>query len=240
MYAVVVRYIQAKERYTGCIYDWDELFEFLANHNMSDSSTRIRLAYSDLVKLVKGTIDIEKPSKSCNGAWEVKASAVKMPGLGKDIYDLAYAMSPTHSLISDRNDISAKAINGWLKFSKNNSGKKLDDINNPQNSDPNDDCFVWKGDQSGKVGIKNSRRRDILPADVADVLNRSYSKQAVKDWESIMQSTQEKLKNMYSSQEIYDGVVYSLIKAGDNLFAEKYDNLSEVKKFIQTLLRQTT
>ena len=105
--------------------------------------------------IVEGYIMIEKPSQPCNRAWEVKFSAG--PRLGKIVYGVGYAMSPSGALISDRDNVSNTARMGWRRAydSETRPKKPLDDFRHPPEDanefhrdhhtadDKSDDCKTY-------------------------------------------------------------------------------------------------
>ena len=85
----------------------------------------------------------------CRGAWEVITSYY--PGKGELLYKLAFALSPTGLLMSDRAEVSRGAQSRWRKISDTHSGLPLDDMEHPpghdnHTDDPEDDCVVLSGD----------------------------------------------------------------------------------------------
>lgn len=66
-------------------------------------------------------------------------------GDGKLMYSLAYALSPTGTIIPDRSAVSKTARVAWKKVaaSGKTKSKDLDDVNNPQTEPKEDDCDVW-------------------------------------------------------------------------------------------------
>jgi hypothetical protein len=79
----------------------------------------------------------------CYGSWMVYKSAG--PGMGKYVYGLGYALSPSGLLIPDRETVSPTAREGWKKQAAKRGKKPLDDITLPVHSrrtpnDPHDDC----------------------------------------------------------------------------------------------------
>jgi hypothetical protein len=117
----------------------------------------------DLVEqhIMLGVINIVKTHNPCNGAWEVKQSAVKNPGDGGVLYDIAFGLADG-PLTSDRRSVSPSAQRGWAGVKKSRGGKPFDDIRNPQTPDKSDDCEVHKNGDVCKSHV------DI------DALNRSY------------------------------------------------------------------
>ncbi len=97
-------------------------------------------------KLIKGLISITQPDSPCWGASEVKFSAGK--GLGKTIYNLGYAMSPSRKLIPDRSSVSQDARDAWAGVFKGNKLKRyhLDNKDKKRTPEPEDDCSVHDPD----------------------------------------------------------------------------------------------
>ncbi len=108
-------------------------------------------------KLIRGLISIAPAGDPCWGASEVKFSAGK--GLGKIIYNLGYAMSPSRKLIPDRQKVSQDARDAWGKVLNNKAFPKfrLDNKEHPKDTshkdahteDPKDDCSVHQPDEKG-------------------------------------------------------------------------------------------
>ena len=60
------------------------------------------------------------------GAWEVTHAAA--PNLGKILYGIGYAISPSGLLMSDRHQVSFEADAAWKKASKERNHFKLDNL----------------------------------------------------------------------------------------------------------------
>lgn len=105
-------------------------------------------------EIVRGMIVVGSPvDGKCNGAWQVLNSAG--PGLGKIVYSVGYALSPTGRLIPDRGSVTDAARSGWdAQATKGRIRQPLDDKkhrhNEPGNEyhtdDPSDDCGVYLRD----------------------------------------------------------------------------------------------
>jgi hypothetical protein len=109
-------------------------------------------------QVMKGVIKIVAPSKNsgpCYGAWQVvKANG---EGYGRELYGLAYAMSPSGKLISDREQVSDDAIDGWKNAASKRKALPLDNLwhihKTPESyhtDDPQDDCRTysqWPGEK---------------------------------------------------------------------------------------------
>jgi hypothetical protein len=126
---------------------------------------------------MRGVIQIAKTPLHCNGAWEIKYSAVKNKGDGGLIYGVAFAMSPKGILTPDRHQVSYRAQDGWLKQASR-GGKPFDDFYAPRSkkltpNDTSDDCtmhvedFEEDGCVDGHIDV--------------DSLNRSYESEG---WET--------------------------------------------------------
>jgi hypothetical protein len=65
-------------------------------------------------------------------------------GPGKLMYGLAYALSPSGLLISDRESMTSDAVSAWKGMAgKGTRGKKkLDNVAEPETPEPEDDCKV--------------------------------------------------------------------------------------------------
>jgi hypothetical protein len=103
--------------------------------------------------IMKGVIKIVEPFKlvgQCYDAWQVVSA--RGAGYGREIYGLAYALSPSRRLVSDRIYVSEDAIDGWRKASSKRKALPLDDYkhehddpNEYHTEDPYDDCKVYRG-----------------------------------------------------------------------------------------------
>lgn len=171
---------------------------------------------------IVGMIQIKKPPAPCNGAWTVSMAAVRNKGMGKIIYDLAYWLSPAGKLVSDRFNLSKQAVSGWFRFSQKNHGEKLDDIENPHNSNEDDDCYLWDSDPAGVIDDFNNRSNAKLPVAAADAVNSSHIKQPEFEWGSLVSHTQTMTK-IKLGDETDRSLFFSLTqKVGDEFFSEKY------------------
>lgn len=139
--------------------------------------------------IVEGYIMIEKPRESCNRAWEVKFSVG--PGLGKMVYGVGYAMSPSGALISDRQNVSSAARTGWNKAygGETRSKKPLDDFRHPASGE---------NEFHGRHHTEDDKSDDCKTFGNADYLNYSYSSEG---WEKPM------LRSLEAS---HDGVITML------------------------------
>lgn len=188
----------------GVIYKWDDV---PCAVNKFDSDKII------------GMIRIDKPANSCNGAWEVKEAAGRY--LSGAVYDLGYWLAREKPLISDRSIMTSDAVNAWYKFS--NSGKGdgsiLDNEDAPSNSNPFDDCAVWKGSDNGTILNWNDSVSDRLPRDVADSLNKSYVLKTHKwDWTKIQKRTIDKVGlSIYKSSKF----ITQIKKSASEFFTDK-------------------
>ena len=97
---------------------------------------------SALKGCIVGRVQVVEPEAPCWGAMKVASIA----GPGKLMYGLAYALSPSGLLISDRDPASmtAQSISAWRSMAaKSGRGrKKLDNIADPQTPEPEDDCDI--------------------------------------------------------------------------------------------------
>lgn len=144
----------------------------------------------------RGYIRITRPDKPCNGAWEV--TSAWGPGIGKTIYGLGFALSPTGILMPDRLGVLPPAVGGWKKQSNRNM-KALDSHKHPpkgtdpfhdehHTEDPSDDCRM------NKDGI--------------DFLNYSYEAQG---WEagvldSMVTRHEETMTGVSSPEDVEDAL----------------------------------
>lgn len=103
----------------------DNVFDFLI-----DIITRSVVGYGIFGPPDKG---------SAYGAWEVTHAAA--PGLGKILYGIGYALSPSGLLMPDRHTVSPDAAQAWKKASKDRKSLKLDALPpNNKTATPNDDA----------------------------------------------------------------------------------------------------
>lgn len=100
-------------------------------------------------RILKGYIKIGGSANSCQGAAIVAYAAG--PGYGKELYGVAYAMSPTGLLAADRGAVSNSAGRAWAKAADSGRGRrKFDDRyhrhseegNEYHTDDPKDDCSL--------------------------------------------------------------------------------------------------
>lgn len=91
---------------------------------------------------IVGRVHIVKPEAPCWDAMKVASVA----GPGKLMYGLAYALSPSGLLISDREPeaMTAQSISAWRNMATKSSRgrKKLDNIAAPATPEPEDDCDI--------------------------------------------------------------------------------------------------
>lgn len=157
------------------IYDIDTLEQWLFAIINGDKD----YAY----EAIRGFIRIRKPNNPCDGAWEVAMSAG--PGFGKQLYQSAYAMSPTGKLIPDRISVSDDnpetgargARGGWKKAEKERPSKELDHLFPPHlTPEKDDDCrrhneegaefldrsYSSKGDEQNMLAELEANHRDAM------------------------------------------------------------------------------
>lgn len=169
----------------------------------------------------KGFISIEKPETPCNRAWEVKMSAG--PGIGKVVYGVGYALSPSGILIPDRMSVSGPAQGGWSKQGDRKK-KPLDNVDHPPTgSDPfHDEHHTEKTTDD----CKTYPSREGL-----DFLNYSYE---AEGWEKGALNTLKKNHTaaMGWIDTNYDGPIDSwevektLVYYGPDFFGVTYDRFN--------------
>lgn len=107
-----------------------------------------------MTQVIKGLVKIQAPPGPCDDAWQTRYTVG--PGLGKLVYGLGYALSPSGKLMASREKgrageakVTASAQGGWAKAfqKKDRIGRRLDDIELPQDrrltpDDPTDDCVL--------------------------------------------------------------------------------------------------
>jgi len=109
-----------------------------------DVVTRSPELMAKLKEHMVGWVQVVKPKDPC---WDAMMIA-SIAGPGKLMYGIAYALSPSGLLISDRDYMTDAALSAWRNMSakgKRNK-KKLDDVNAPSTPEPVDDCKVLKDD----------------------------------------------------------------------------------------------
>jgi hypothetical protein len=111
---------------TAVIYDQNALLNNVSflKRNMFDNK---KIKQFLINTVYKGIVQIKPPTGgNCHGAWQVSAAAG--PGLGKTLYGLGYALSPSGLLMSDRKNVSQSARGAWSKvFSSSRKKLPLDD-----------------------------------------------------------------------------------------------------------------
>jgi hypothetical protein len=122
----------------------------------------LRMSLCDNV--IKGMIDVgpwRGRGGRCNGAWMVYRSAG--PDMGKVVYSVGYALSPTGRLMSDRISVTPEASAAWASVARKPEYKKLplDDedahgeggtstYDHPNHTeDPIDDCTMYNPEPDG-------------------------------------------------------------------------------------------
>ena len=143
-YAAVVTSDQAGFKAT--VYDPSAFEDVLLD--TSDFSSLLTATGGELLSLLKGCIvgrvQIVSPSAPC---WDAMMIA-SIAGPGKLMYGLAYALSPSGLLISDRDSMTPQAVGAWKNMAAKGGRdrKKLDDVGAPETPEPIDDCEVLKDD----------------------------------------------------------------------------------------------
>lgn len=145
---------------TAVLYDQNQILDnmsFFKKHIIDNNKVM-----SFLIKNVyKGVVQIKPPTGGpCRQAWQVTAAAGK--GLGKTLYGLGYALSPSGLLMSDRKNVSVSARAAWTKaFNSGREKLPLDDVSMHDEkgeptwrhanhtTDPEDDCAAFS-DFSGE------------------------------------------------------------------------------------------
>lgn len=129
-----------------------EIEVVLFNHEYVYKALAKRKGDEDLFNFVKDTIYesivgyavFGPPDKGeAYDAYEVTHMAA--PGLGKVLYGMGYALSPSGLLMPDRHTVSPDASAAWKKASKERETLKLDDLPpNNKTKDPDDDAELHK------------------------------------------------------------------------------------------------
>lgn len=96
-------------------------------------------------RAVAGQVTLSRKHKGkCWGAWEVVSSSAEK-GYGPMLYDVAMAVAPSKTLVSDRSSVSPSAKGVWSYYFHNRGDVEklpLDDIDDPKTPTPEDDCEV--------------------------------------------------------------------------------------------------
>lgn len=125
---------------------------------------------------IKGFVRIMKPKHPCNGAWEVKMIAG--PGYGKQIYGVAYAMSPSKKLIPDRFSVSTDARDAWKGVAAKGKLKKepLDNYADPKTPPKEDDCEVWSADSDPNAAVLDNSYQDASTVSEFSKMKNNHEK----------------------------------------------------------------
>lgn len=182
--------IQGNGEKMGVLVDLDVLQRSLEDvAGLGDDQTDWR-DYIDMAVIdtdcVMGIIQVAEPDAPCNGAWEVKASAVRKKGLGKYVYSMGYWLSPSGELVPDRSQLTSDAVSTWTNASKKLTSRPTDNVHRPRNSDPNDDCDEWFGEEGAPNKNKYKSTSDSVSPEIASVLNRTYSMKPAFDCDEAM------------------------------------------------------
>ena len=129
-----------------------EIEVVLFRHDYIYKALAKRKGDEDLFNFVKDTIYesivgyavFGPPDKGeAYGAYEV--THVAAPGLGKVLYGMGYALSPSGLLMPDRHAVSPDAAAAWKKASKERESLKLDELPpNNKTKEPDDDAELHK------------------------------------------------------------------------------------------------
>jgi hypothetical protein len=139
---------------TAVIYSREVVTDNLPGPNLKTKPIWDKSETFFMTKVVKGLIRIQAPPGPCDDAWQARYTVG--PGLGKLVYGLGYALSPSGKLMASREKggageakVTASAQGGWAKAfqKKDRIGRRLDDIELPQDQrltpdDPTDDCIL--------------------------------------------------------------------------------------------------
>jgi hypothetical protein len=164
-----------------------------------------------MTQVVKGLVRLHGPPHPCDGAWQTRFTVG--PSLGKLVYGLGYAMSPTGKLMASREKgsdgsakVTAAAQGGWSKnfLKKGRVGRRLDDIELPESErltpdDPTDDCILQD------------------PKGEGNPMNYSYK---AEGWEagalSTLMSEHEQVMQLIPSE--FQGAFIAALEAGGGAF----------------------
>jgi len=205
-------------QYNATIYSPSSLtrvFESGAYPNRATGSVK---NYRALQKfdVIRGYVIIEKPDMPCNDAYEVKASAG--PGIGKVIYGVAFALSPSGILIPDRMSVSSYAQKGWAAQYARRKKKSLDDFDH----DPTDSDSFHAKHHTKKLSDDCSTYEDH---EKLDFLNYSYESEG---WEpGLLRTMKKNHKAMMAWIDANADVPSADVEAaimyyGPDFFEEKY------------------
>lgn len=90
-----------------------------------------------------------KSKSPCNGGWEITNVAAEQ-GFGPLIHDIAMAVSPTNTVVPDRDHISAEEhsiFSYYFNRRRDVQSKQLDDESDPHTPPETDDCKVYDQEQ---------------------------------------------------------------------------------------------
>ncbi len=146
---------------------------------LSDTNTLIMPFLNDIIlnDVMRGIIEIQSPNDPCNQAWYV--AYIAGPGYGDTLYKLAFGMTPTYRLTSDRDTVKIGARKRWRKIyaAGNRDMMRFDDTyhehprgDDSHTEDESDDCRVHisAADAAGSYAI------DPDPDEPIDQLNYAY------------------------------------------------------------------
>ena len=160
--------------------------------------------------VIVGMISISKSSYPCWDAFEVNESAG--PGYGKILYGLAFAMSPSGRIMSDRNMVSKAARAGWAKASQSRTALQFDDVGDPKTSSKEDDCEVYTG-----------KKGEILNVALEEQgWERAMLDKLVSRGEQVIDTLTEKLSGDATPQAIKARLELALRVGSGDFFDSKY------------------
>lgn len=133
-YAAYIYADYVRGGFSATLYDHNRLYE-----KISRDPKNVAVKEKTYDNVILGHINVEKPKKNCEGAWEVRSIAGE--GYASILYGLGYAMSANGLLMPDRSAVSTKAYSAWSsQYEKGRPRVKLDD-DTCQTHDENDaDC----------------------------------------------------------------------------------------------------
>lgn len=189
------------------IFKYDVIYSALSRRKSEDNVFDFLIEVIN--KSVVGYGVFGPPDKGkAYGAWEVTHAAA--PGLGKILYGIGYALSPTGLLMPDRHTVSPDAAQAWKKASKERQSLKLDDLPpNNKTKSPNDDA-------------------ELLNQPGNDHLDFAYQEQG---WEKGMTSRliaqgKTALKELSSDVDRDEAAIRNVfISAGTHFFRNQYSEM---------------
>ncbi len=189
--------------------------------------------------VLKGIVKIGKFDNwdgKCNNAWSI--AAIAGPGYGRDyLYPIAFGLSPTGKLTSDRSIVKSGARKNWRRMylgDKSATKEPFDDKDNPKTPPPEDDCklHVDKVKINPKTGEKEIENVDQLNFSYeANGEEKNLLRMLSARHDEVVEEIIQKLDNMdnWDHSDQKEDIMSLLLnrafyEAADQFFDEHYDN----------------